>query len=70
MVKVLGRAPVCHYDRPKVDVGLYITKPLFTHGQLYVGLSRARNPNKIFIESHLDTENMIDNIVWKEILEN
>ena len=52
------------------NVGLYITKPLFTHGQLYVGLSRATNPNKIFIESHLDTENMIDNIVWKEILEN
>ena len=52
------------------NVGLYITKPLFTHGQLYVGLSRGTNPNNIFIENKLENKDIIENIVWNEILEN
>jgi len=28
-------------------VGLYLPRPVFTHGQLYVGLSRAGHTNRI-----------------------
>ena len=30
MVKVLGRAPVCQYDRPKVDVFYFFPTKKFT----------------------------------------
>ena len=33
---------------------------------LYVALSRCKNPNNIFIENLLENSSIIDNIVWKE----
>ena len=48
-------------------IGIFINKPLFSHGQLYVALSRCKNPKNIFIENKLNTNNTIENIVWKTI---
>ena len=50
-------------------VGLYIKRPLFSHGQLYVALSRCRNPKNIYIQNELENSSEIENIVWKEVLD-
>ena len=34
-------------------VGLYLTQPCFSHGQLYVGLSKFGKPIFLAINSHL-----------------
>ena len=49
------------------SLGIFIRRPLFSHGQLYLALSRCKNPNNIFIENLLENSSIIDNIVWKEI---
>ena len=36
------------------EIGLYYRQPLFTHGQLYVFLSRSKNKENIFIENKSD----------------
>jgi ATP-dependent DNA helicase PIF1 len=54
------------------NVGVYLKKPVFTHGQLYVAISRVRNRNglKILIENQDGTCGKITkNIVYKEILQ-
>lgn len=48
------------------EVGIYFNKALFSHGQLYVALSRAKNKQKIFVEKESENDE-IQNIVWKEI---
>lgn len=48
-------------------VGIFYRRSLFSHGQLYVALSRCRHPNNLFIENASEY-NEIQNIVWKEIL--
>jgi len=45
-------------------VGIYLPDNLFTHGQLYVALSRVTDSNNIFISSF---SNKIRNIVFQEI---
>ncbi|XP_072037279.1 uncharacterized protein [Amphiura filiformis] len=56
-------------------VGLYLPEPVFTHGQLYVALSRARSFENITVLTPKRTQNMIGqvqcltkNIVYTEIL--
>jgi ATP-dependent DNA helicase PIF1 len=49
-------------------VGIYLNKPLFSHGQLYVAISRSKNCNKIFIQNDTENSDEIENIVWKEVL--
>jgi hypothetical protein len=51
-------------------VGLYLSKQVFCHGQLYVALSRVTNRNGLRIlidENGKSDENMARNIVYKEI---
>ena len=55
-------------------VGIYLKQDMFSHGQLYVSLSRATDPRKVTIfkpkdpkkedESHL----RMRNVVWKQVL--
>ena len=48
-------------------MGLYIKRPVFTHGMLYVGLSRGRNQEqvKVFLG---DKEEAANNVVFYEML--
>ena len=45
-------------------VGLYLQRPVFSHGQLYVALSRATRPNGLHVFSEA---NQSPNVVYKEV---
>ena len=48
-------------------VGLYLTQPVFTHGQLYVGFSRVRSLDRIHVKLPQRT-NRTANVVYTEVL--
>lgn len=48
-------------------VGLYLPKPVFSHGQLYMSMSRVRSCDNIKIQI-LPRGNKTMNIVYKEVL--
>ena len=51
-------------------VGLYLCYECFAHGQLYTALSRATDPNSLFIFLGVEgQEKVTTDIVWKEVFD-
>jgi len=51
-------------------VGLHLPSPVFTHGQLYVAFSRARNAQSVRVGMYADGNGrfVTKNIVYREVL--
>ena len=50
-------------------VGIDLRNPVFTHGQLYVALSRSTQVETIYVaHSETVTDNTVQNIVYPELL--
>ena len=50
----------------------FLDKDVFAHGQVYVGMSRCGDPDKLFVYGNLDAngERWVANPVYREILPN
>jgi hypothetical protein len=48
-------------------VGIFLPKPIFTHGQLYVALSRTTRVNDVFV--FCPNGRMMTNVVYTELLQ-
>ncbi|GJZ47648.1 putative PIF1 DNA helicase/replication protein A1-like protein [Tanacetum coccineum] len=55
------------------QVGLYLPRPIFTHGQLYVAVSRVRSKKGLKMVIYDEDKNLTNtttNVVYKEVLHN
>ncbi len=48
-------------------VGIYLNDPLFSHGQLFVAMSKVSSLNNLFIATSAKVEGTTRNLVYKEI---
>ena len=55
------------------SMGLYLPIPVFSHGQLYVAVSRVQNKSGLKILIHENNKRALDSttyVVFKEVLQN
>jgi ATP-dependent exoDNAse (exonuclease V) alpha subunit len=51
------------------NIGVYLPSPVYSHGQLYVTISRVTSSANIKIFSGQGPDGYMQNVVYKEVLE-